>query len=305
MPRSMQITAAALLLFCAVAAADDPAVMARVNGKAIPMAQLEALLLKGPALRYAQELVRNELVRQAAEKKGVSCSPAEVAAETQRYLKQMFPKLKTPQERARVLKRLLADKEVSREQWDMSMRISVLVRKLVEPGVKVTAADLREEHYRRYGPKALISHIEVRSLQKAQEVRDLLTKGGSFARIAQIYSIHPSAKSGGKLPPIGANDTAVPPALRKAALGMTKPGDLSRPIQTGQTYHVIRLERKVKPRKAPPLEAVRSELSKSVRRRKLREEKQKFMWSLFSKADIDYVQPILRAKAAEVRRRAE
>ncbi|MCD4699078.1 MAG: peptidyl-prolyl cis-trans isomerase, partial [Phycisphaerae bacterium] len=120
-------------------------------------------------------------------------SDAEVEAEAESILKVMVPQATTAAERKQVLGRLLAQKQVSIEQWTSSIRMAAELRKLAEPKVKITDELLREEFRRIYGHLVVVRQIEVRSLDKAQEVLEKLQEGEKFADMAWKYSINKNA----------------------------------------------------------------------------------------------------------------
>ncbi|MFW6133683.1 MAG: hypothetical protein ACOC8F_07275, partial [Planctomycetota bacterium] len=97
------------------------AVMARVNGEPIAMDALYDLLLCGPGLQYARELVRHEVVFQAAREKGLTVTDDDLEAERERFLETIAPQL-APAERQQVLAQIMSRKQVSQKQWRMMLR---------------------------------------------------------------------------------------------------------------------------------------------------------------------------------------
>ena len=112
-------------------------------------------------------------------------------------------------------------------------------------------------------------------------------------------SINPSAADGGLLPPIGPDTRTVPPAIREAALAMTKVGQISDPIQVETAYHVLRLE-KIHPPQDARFNDVKDALARDARARLLRAEQQKVLAELIQAArdakSIQYVDPVLKAQ---------
>lgn len=273
--------------------------MAYVAGEPIYMSELHDLLVRAQGVPVAYQLVANELVRQAAQAKGLEASQAEIQAESDRTLEELFPRAQPGQQRERLLHELLQRRGVSAKQWQLVMRRNVLLGKLAAARVTVSDEDLAEEFRLRYGRKVEVRHIQTASLAAAQEALKQLTEGADFAELARRMSINPSAVDGGLLPPIGADSRSVPPAIREAALAMTRVGQLSDPIQVETSYHILRLE-KVHPPQDVKFSQVKDALARSARARLLRVEQQKVLQELIQAANdaksIRYVDPVLKAE---------
>jgi len=282
------------------AATTQPAereIMAYVNGQPMYMDSLYELLLGGPGMDYAVELVRHEMVRQAAEKQGITISDEELKAEHQRFLEVAFPQLEPAGDREQALNQLLVSKQVSRRQWDMSIRMSAILRRMAAPEVKVGDEQLRDEFGRRYERKVVVRHIQTASLTDAQKVKTLAADR-DFAALAAEYSTNMmSARGGGELPPIGHKTEGVPPAMRQAALAMKKIGEISDPVQVGTTFHVLKLERIIEPEKVK-FEDVREKLAAEIKERLIRLRQKAILERLVRDAEVKYVNPILKDRDA-------
>ena len=270
-------------------------VMAVVNGKPLPMATLNGLLVQIHGMAIAQQLIANEVVRQAAADEGLSVTDADIAAENQRTLGRIFGQVSGEADRERLLGQLLAQKGVSREQWNMTMRRNAVLRKLAQREVAVTPDDLREQFAEQYGRKVVVRHIQTASLADAEDVYRKLCDGADFAELAQKRSTNASARTGGLLPPIGARAVGLPPAMRELALSLKKPGELSDPIQIGTTFHVLKLERIIEPRDVK-FEDVKADLETEIRDQKIAAMQQGILLRLLDSAEIQFVNPILKAQ---------
>ena len=270
-------------------------VMAYVNGKAVSMDRLHELLVGAYGLPIAQQLVATELARQEAQIKGVSVSEQEVRIEHDLTLKETFPQETNPEQRERMLDTLLRQRNMGRNLWQVIMARNALLRKLVGNNFEVAESELKVEFGLRYERKAVIRHIQVQTLGEAQKVYDLAQKG-DFAALAAKHSIHPSGQNGGLLPPIGAGTSQVNPALRQAALAMTKPGEISQPVQTGTSFHVLKLERIEEPTNANYAE-VKDKLAADLREQKARMAVNQLLAKLVAQAKIQYVDRQLRDQA--------
>jgi len=278
---------------------DTGEVMAYVNGKPIPMKRLNDLLLRTHGEALAMQLVASEFVRQAAEAEGVTVTEADVKAERDHTLRQLFGEIDDPTQLEALLTQMLSQRKYSRLQWDLTIRRNAALSKIASRRVVISDEQLREEFGEKYGRKYVIRHIQVESATLAQRVKRLAeAKGADFAALARKYSKNASARSGGLLPPIGTRASGLPPAIGQTARAMTAVGEISSPVKVATTFHILRLERIIEP-KDVKFADVREKLAESVRRRQIRFRKQQIGNELFRKAKIVYVNPVLKAMVAK------
>jgi len=268
------------------------AVMAYVNGEPVYMDTLYDLLLRGYGAGVAQQLVANELVEQEARRRGLSVTAAEVEAEHQRTMDNMFGAVAEANQRQRLLEQLLKKNNVSQQQWDLTMRRNALLAKIADNEVQVSDDEIKEEFYRQYETKVRVQHIQTADLAAAQKVLQELSQGAQFNVLVNKYSTAPTADKGGLLEPFGSRDTGVPPALRQVALGMKKVGDVSDPIQVGTSFHILKLLEIIEPENVK-FEDVRAAMKADVRKRKVIALQQDMLAILIRSGKIQYVNPIL------------
>jgi parvulin-like peptidyl-prolyl isomerase len=284
--------------------ADAGAVMAYVNGKPVYMAELHRVLVANHGLKIAQQIIALELVRQQADQAGLTVTEADVRAEHTDALDRMFPQVRGQSQKERLLEQLFAKGDVSRVQWDMSMRRNALLAKLAERDVEVSEQELRDAFADEYGRRVVVRHIQVPSLSDAQRVLMRLRKGEDFAELAKEVSVNPSRAEGGLLPAFSAKTSGVPLALREAGLSLTNVGEVSSPVQVMTAFHVLKLEEIIEP-EGVEFADVRDELTGIVRRRKVQARKNALLLSLFRQARtqgaIQFVDPTLRRQAQQAR----
>lgn len=101
------------------------------------------------------------------------------------------------------------------------------------------------------------------SRKKADEIYDLLEKGGNFEELVKKYSDDPSSvNKEGKLPAFGTGTTTrMLPTFEDAAFLLENDGDYSKPVQTDYGFHIIK---RLKRSPVPSLEEMRSSLEKRV-----------------------------------------
>lgn len=106
------------------------------------------------------------------------------------------------------------------------------------------------------------SHILVETLEEAEALVVELEGGADFAELAAEKSTGPSGPNGGSLGWFGPGAMVAP---FEAAVVAMEVGAISEPVQTQFGWHVILLN-ETRLAEAPPLEAVRAELSDQIRR---------------------------------------
>jgi parvulin-like peptidyl-prolyl isomerase len=278
-----------------------PALLARVNGQDVPIAPLNDALLSDYGLSIAQQFIADEVVRQELLRQGMSTevTEMEIEAETARALGRIFRFLETPSrsQLENLLEQFLRKNSFTRRQWDATMRRNAQLARLAGPKVEVTNEQLRQAYYRIYGAKRIVRHIQVESMAKAQKVLDELEAGKDFATLAEAYSASPTGKEGGLLPPISMKDPPkrIPPALLQVAMSMDKPGEISNPVQVGTAFHVVKYDALVPPENVT-FKEVRDKLVPVVRDQLIGQMQQRILADLIRQADIEYVNPIIRAK---------
>ncbi|MHA1721223.1 MAG: peptidylprolyl isomerase [Promethearchaeota archaeon] len=87
------------------------------------------------------------------------------------------------------------------------------------------------------GGKLAASHILVKKLSLAQQIRDDITAGKKFEELARKYSECPSKKRGGNLGEFGKEKMI--PEFWNACVKL-KVGQISEPVKTSQGYHIIK-----------------------------------------------------------------
>ena len=273
-----------------------PQVMALVNGQPIYIDQLHRPLVEVHGLLIPEMLIHDLLIEQEARRRGISVSPEDVAAENDLSLRGRFPKGIDPDQRERLLDKLLRDRGLTRGLWEATMRRNALLRKMVAPGVKVTEAMVKAEFARAYGRKVQVRQIRLPSVEEAQKILELVQKGQDFAELARRYSTDTTtAAGGGLLPMFTRREPSVPQAVREAAFAL-KVGQVSSMVQVASSFHVLKLVKRITPPKIK-YESVREELSRQVRQHLIVQAQAELMSELRRRAAVEYVNPILRKEA--------
>jgi parvulin-like peptidyl-prolyl isomerase len=236
----------------ASAPAAGPEVMATVNGQPILMNDMYDLLLQNYGLGVAQQLIANELVRQECERRKIVVTDQDVRRQHEEALRVNFPTL-DPKQREQALEKYLESarpngQKLNRKQWDFTMRRLAQLAKLAEPRIKITDDELLQAFNDSYGRKVVVRHIELGSLRDAQDVLAKLEKGADFLQLVREKSRNATTvANGGLLMPISRATTGCPPAIKDAALSMTKVGQISPVVQAGEVFHVLKVDQIIAP----------------------------------------------------------
>jgi len=268
--------------------------MAVVNGQEVTMDLLHEILVDGYGLAIAQQILRTEIVRQTARSKGISITDKEIEDEHQRTLKLTFPTASDDAERQQMLNQLLVSRNVTYSTWRLIMQRNAVLRKLVGTDFEVPAEAVRAAYAKKHGRMVAVRHIETKSLEVAKLVKSLAATR-DFAALAREYSVNPTGRTGGKLPPIGPNTQQVSPALRQVALAMTRIGEISDPVQVASRFHILRLEEIIEPKKVKFAD-VKDALAAELKERMIRGAGNRLLEKLAQAAKVEFVNPSLKAQ---------
>jgi parvulin-like peptidyl-prolyl isomerase len=194
------------------------------------------------------------------------------------------------------LKNALANMGQNYDTFKSNLKEEIAVAKLankIKGEVTMTPDDLREVKARHIliVPRGTDDKSEFEARAKAQDLLKRLSKGESFATLAEKYSDDiGSAKKGGELGYFSTG--AMIPEFEKAAFAL-KPGQLSDVIKTPYGYHIILVEdtrlKKVSVKGKDISEVVLAEKQDNTFKRCVSDARQK--------AKVEINQPILKAHA--------
>ncbi len=251
----------------------DSSLAATVNGRGIPREQIVDLLLRSHGAGMLEQVIALAAAEELAERKGLSITNADVDREYVLALRRVSNPLSPPTadglDRAaaeRLLESVLAERNISRDEFFLTLRRNAYLREVVEQENPVTDAELRAEYARRFGERVQVRHIQLASPGDAERVHERLANGEDFAELAKKYSANAaSARQGGLLDPFSEHDEAVPAVFRQTAFAL-QPGEVSGIVRAAEWHHFIRLERRI-PEEQRPFQEVIGELTSGVRER--------------------------------------
>ena len=294
------------------------AVVARVNGAEIRAQQVEQVLRltmaragQDPAAvpadqmthlrtQYLDSLINAELLYQASQKAGIQVDEKEVDGKIQ-VLRSQYP---SEEEFQRSTKQDGMSVDDMRERIRRNLATEELVKKKVDPQVKVTDADIADyftknkDRFRR--PELVrLSQIFVKldprsgpeartaARQKIESLQKELRKGADFAALARQQSEAPDAAQGGDMGYL--SRSAPMPVIVDAAFKL-KVGETSDVVETPHGYHLFRATEK-KAAGDVKLAEAKSQISELLFQQKEREALNAFVAQLKAGAKIEVLAP--------------
>ena len=305
---------AALACACATSCADErleqqssERLVASVNGQPITQAEFEARFAASRSslmvqsddslselrlrLAFLDHLTSAELVRQEAQRLGISIPDQEVDA----ALDQLSSQYPEGEFEATLLGRGVSLDELRRSLRDRLLT-ERMVQQVVEPTIKVESADVealynaRIEQYTR--PRsAHVLQIVVKKEEQAREVSAQLQTQVEFADLARAKSIAPEAGQGGDL---GWVEPGQLPEQMDLAIWDMQPGEVSETIATSYGFHVFKVLQ-LRPASVIELERVRPQIERELAEGLVDEAWEVYVDQLRAKAHITINESLLSA----------
>lgn len=276
---------ATLLLAASLSACAGGGAVATVNGQQISKADFDAKLETSPvAASTLQQMVREILLQQYAQKNNINVSAAQIATR-ENQLKANFP----PGQWDEMLKaRGLTEDDVHKILADQA-----IIDQAVGKSVQVSNAQIQayfNKNHAAFDQPAQVQarHILVADLKTAEKVENDLKHGANFAAEAQKYSIDPGSRDkGGELGLFRRGQMT--PAFDKAAFSLPA-GVISAPVKSPFGYHIIQVEQRT-PGVVATLANTRSKIADMLREQQEAPLIQPFLTDLQSKANIQINDP--------------
>jgi len=223
-----------------------PDVVAAVNDKELTREELADLTINLYGQVVLEQLIQQEVVRQEAEKQGVTATPEEISAFTKERVELEIRDLarrlglKETDDAETQLEKLGTSveqlSESARKRLEPHVWYEIVSRKLLRREIEITEQDLREEFKARFGAKVRVRQVVLASREEAEKVLNKLRMGAEFDKIAQELSIDRITRSrGGEMPalPVGSEVGQAVAAL--------KPGEIGDVVEIEGRFHVFQL----------------------------------------------------------------
>jgi peptidyl-prolyl cis-trans isomerase C len=193
--------------------------------------------------------------------------------------------------------KLVADQQISLEDWKDKLRQQILVEKLTEKvidrEIEITDQEI-EDYFRvhrdnfKQDEMVRARQIVVGTHEQAVKIRDLILNGSDFMEIAATHSLSPDRFEGGDL---GFFTKGEMPEEFDVVFDMNT-GEISPIIQTGYGYHLFRVE-EYQPSRDLNLKEAKDEIREDLTQRKRNIRFMRYINTLRQKAQIKINSSIL------------
>ncbi|HHV62209.1 MAG TPA: foldase [Firmicutes bacterium] len=255
--------AVALLVACGVwYIYSDINAVAKVNGKAISWSSFHKALEHQGGKQVLSAMIREELIRQAAAREGISASKADIDEEMSNLVKQFGSEA--------AFESVLTQYGMTKKDVLDQIEVSLLLNALATKDVTVTDEELLKyynEHKADFKEPEQVRarHILVFDEKEAKGILAQLKSGADFAKMAKEKSKDPGTKDkGGDLGYFQRG--TMDPEFEKAAFSLGV-GQTSGIVKSAYGYHIIRVEAR-KPERQLAFDEVKGRIEKQVKRDK-------------------------------------
>lgn len=228
--------------------ASDP-LIATVDGVPILRSQFEPELVEAYGMPILLNVVQLTLAKELVHHAGITVTAADIQAEHDRTFAKLFSDAPKSDDET-LFKQLLEQRHLTKVEFDLVIETNAYLRKFARPQMKgkITEEDVRKAFGQLYGENRVVRDIELTNLAEVGEAKRRLAAKESFAQVAGEMSIDSHTRPlGGELPPFSNASPNVPKALRDTAFTLPV-GQVSDPINTGNSYHLIMVVRIIPPR---------------------------------------------------------
>jgi foldase protein PrsA len=259
--------------------------IATVNGQAISKADFDSKLEQSPAaLSTLQQMVREMLINQYAQKNNIVVTDKDIAAKEDQ-IKANFP--------AGSWDQMLKARGLTEADVHNALREQIIIDDAVGKDIKISDAQIKQyfdKNHAQFDQPATVDarHILVPDLKTAEKVEADLKAGKDFAAEAKQYSTDPGSKDqGGELGTFPRGRMV--PAFDKAAF--TQPvGVVGPPVKSPFGYHIIEVEKRTPAVKAT-LANTHDKISQLLREQQEAPLIQPFLANLQQSANIQVSDP--------------
>ena len=265
-----------------------PGIAAVINGQSVTMEILEKECVKRFGNKILEGEINRKLVEDALTKSGQAVTQVEVDQEIRNTaLFYGYINADGTPDVQRWVADVLSDKGKTIEMYVRdAVWPTVALKKLCADQVQITEEDVRMAFEANFGQRAEILAIVMSNQRTAQEVWEMARGRNTeqfFGELANQYSVEPSSRANfGKVPPLRKHGGQA--SLEKAAFGL-KPGEMSGIIEVGGQYVILRSQGFTDP-VVQDINAVKEDLVKEIREKKLAKQMDSMMAKLSADAQI-------------------
>lgn len=269
-----------------------PQTVAYIDGVKATRDQIYAVLVQAHGGKALSEIILDRAVSKRLDDAGINLTPQDLDDEQQRLRSDLATDADDGQ---RLINQMRARLGLGEERYQALLRRNAGMRKLVQPGITIAEPAIQQAYERRFGPRYRARLITAPDVNTLSKTRRQVLDGVSFSDLATQQSTDPSAAQGGLLSPISPADPTYPKAIREALKRLSTDNPASRlspVIALADGYALLWLEAVTQPQ-APPIEDVREQLTRSVRREIENIRMRQLARSLIEAANVVILDPAL------------
>lgn len=262
---------------------DKKKYVASINGLKISKDELHDELVANYGTDVLQSLVNQKMIEMEIKKEGIKVPRTDVDEEVEKY--------KEGYGGEAAFKRALKASGIKAADFENNIKEYLALKKLMEKRITITEKEMQSyfnENKDQFEQKEQVtaSHILVKDKASANHVVKKLSEGENFAALAGKYSTDEmTSASGGNLGTFGRGETVK--ELEDAVFSM-KVREISAPVKTEYGYHIIKLEGKIKAKKAD-YEAVKDKIRSTLFESKMNEEIPMWLEEIKEGYDVKYL----------------
>ncbi|OAB39989.1 hypothetical protein PMSD_02750 [Paenibacillus macquariensis subsp. defensor] len=210
--------------------------VATVNGVKITKDKLYSQLVTIGGAQTLDNLITEELIDQEVTKAKITITDADLTKELDSLKKSLGTE--------DAFNQALTQAGMTLEDLKKEMNVQVKIRKLVEPQVKITDADIKKYFEENVGAfdtaeQVRVSHILVATKEEAESILKELEGGADFATLAKAKSLDTNSKDKGGDMDFFARGAVGDEDFENAAFALDK-GKLSGVVKSTGGFHVIK-----------------------------------------------------------------
>lgn len=293
-----------LLALAAFLPAADPPPAAVVDAQPMSAGDLQPALAEAAGGMVLEETILDRLIARELAASGASVTAADLERERTILYDTITDEAGADEAQAgRLLEQLRRGRGLGPRRFAALLSRNAGLRKLVASRVTVTGDEAREALSLAYGPSLTVRLIVVRTQPEALEIRSRLADpslpdapdphaGVRFAEQAFRFSIDSSAPRGGLLAPVHLDDPSIPSVIRHAIADLP-PGQVSPVLTLDSAYALALVEGRVPALRTPTDDDARKAEAR-LRRRKERQEMDRYAASLLAGAKVTVFDDSLR-----------
>jgi foldase protein PrsA len=260
--------------------------IALVNGEPITTKEWEDTLRRVAGRGILDVMVRHKLVRQAAQKAGITLSDEECQAQYDRAVAAAGG--------PDALVARLQETGESQEDFKTRMQSEMLLHKLIEKDLAVTDEELKKVYLEQYGRTAEVQVVVTQTQPDAQTVMTRARQGADFAGLAQEYSTDEATSTNHGFLTTQLTDGFFPKQFGRVIItdGIAqvvlalKPGQISNVVPGGEYGYYVFKVTAAAPAKSVAFETVKDKVRQDAKQAKEASYADQYMQQLYMSADI-------------------